>query len=103
MKLWDFHDVFSPLTSYTPLPLLKEAVFLSLASKRAKGTIPSTLERTAKLGTCGLLAPAHRLAMARGMSEDQHHLQRASGKGIFPRKAAGVCPSPSDIPSKRPL
>lgn len=50
---------------------------------------------------------AHGQAMApvkaRGGSEDRHRLHGASGKGIFPRKAAGVCPSPSDIPSKRPL
>lgn len=35
--------------------------------------------------------------------EGRHHLHGASGEGIFPRKAAGVCPFPSDIPSKRLL
>lgn len=51
---------------------------------------------------------ASRLLMGRRQpwqrpEEGRHHLHRLSGEGIFPRKAAGVCPSPSDIPSKRLL
>lgn len=113
--------MFSPLSPLRCLfPLLEEAVSLSPASKTGKGIIPREIpgpttaclchragNLLASCSFCSSPETAHGQAMApakaREGSEEQQYLHGASGKGIFPRKAAGVCPSPSDIPSKRPL